>query len=249
MNGGIGMREGSTMQRQDNLESDAPTPLSAGVSAAVVARRAVRAFRPDPVDLETVRDILGIAGRAPSGGNLQPWIVHVVAGKRLDELKALIAGKLDQETPDESEYQVYPSGLWEPHRTWRREAGSGRYDALGFPEKSIEGRMELLRRNYRFFDAPVGLFFCIDRRMGPPQWADLGMFMQTVMLLAVERGLDTCPQEVWSNVGRTVGAFLGLPDNVMLFAGMALGFRDPAERLCAVETTRADVDHYVTLHV
>jgi nitroreductase len=139
----------------------------------------------------------------------------------------------------DNEYQVYPPGLWEPHRSRRRETGSGRYRALGFVEKSEEGRRELLARNMCFFGAPVGLFFCIDRRMGPPQWADLGMYMQNVMLLAAERGLDTCPQAVWSNVGHTVSRFLDLPENVMLFAGMALGHRDADDPLCVVETDRA----------
>lgn len=217
----------------------AQAPEKVSVSEAIARRRAIRAFRPDPVDPRTVGEILDIARLSPSGGNLQPWIVHVVAGRRLDALKAAVAERIRDRVADDNEYQVYPPGLWEPHRSWRRETGSGRYRALGFADKSEEGRRELLARNLRFFGAPVGLFFCIDRRMGPPQWADLGMYMQNVMLLAAERGLDTCPQAVWSNVGRTVARFLDLPESVMPFAGMALGRRDADDPLCVVETDRA----------
>jgi len=198
--------------------------------------------------MSTVLDILSIAGRTPSGGNLQPWIVHVLTGECLTELKALVAKRLEDETPQDNDYQVYPRALWEPHRTWRRNAGTGRYKALGFPEKSEEGRLELLQRNYRFFDAPVGLFFCIDRRMGCAQWADLGMYMQTVMLLAVERGLDTCPQAVWSNVSSTVSQFLDFPSTTILFAGMSLGYRDEAHPLSSVQTERMSVENYVRVH-
>ncbi len=219
-----------------------------GVTDAVEKRKAVRAFTAQAVDIRMVRDILAIAGRSPSGGNLQPWIVHVVAGKALAELKQRLAMRLDRETPDASEYQIYPPGLWEPHRTWRRNAGRGRYAALGFEEKSEEGRRTLQRRNFDFFGAPVGLFFFIDRRMGPPQWADLGMFMQTVMLLAVERGLDTCPQEIWANASDTVGEVLNIPSSTMLVAGMALGYRNEADPLAVVETERAAPDQYIVVH-
>jgi nitroreductase len=230
------------------LRRQASTPGRVGVSEAIERRSAVRAFKPDPVDPEMISEILDTARLSPSGGNLQPWIVHVVLGRRLDALRALAAERLRDGLLGENEYQVYPSGLWEPHRSWRRAAGSGRYDALGFPEKSEEGRRELMARNLRFFGAPAGLFFCIDRRMGPPQWADLGMYMQNVMLLAVERGLDTCPQAVWSNAGTTVSRFLDLPQNVMLFAGMALGYRDPDDPLCVVETDRAATGAHVFFH-
>jgi nitroreductase len=102
-------------------------------------------------------------------------------------------------------------------------------------------------KNYVFFGAPVGLFFCLDRKLGPPQWADMGMFMQSVMLLAVERGLDTCPQEAWAQWARTVAEFVGLPDDHMVFAGMALGFADETAPINTLRTRREPIDEFAKL--
>ena len=223
--------------------------LATSVSEAIARRRAVRAFLPDPINRAVVESILERASLAPSGGNLQPWIVHAIARPRLDALQAEIAARiLAGNYGDESEYSVYPENLWEPYRDRRRRAGKDRYAALGVTDKNEEGRLDLLRRNYSFFRAPVGLFICVDRRMGKPQWADLGMFMQNVMLLAVEEGLDTCPQEVWSNWSRLIGSFLGLPEDHMLFAGIALDRRDETDPLCAVPTVRAHITDFTTFH-
>jgi nitroreductase len=128
---------------------------------------------------------------------------------------------------EEPEYDVYPPNLWEPFRTRRFQNGEDLYATIGIPREDRPARLRQLARNGEFFGAPVGLFFCLDRKLGPPQWADLGMYMQSVMLLAVERGLDTCPQEYWARYPKTVAAFLGLPDDHMVFSGMALGYRDP----------------------
>ncbi len=208
------------------------------VDEAVARRVSVRAFRPDPVSADTVREILAAAQRAPSGGNLQPARVYALAGAPLAEFKARIAAKCAAGETETPEYQVYPPGLWEPFKRRRRETGAQRYAVLGATEKDPAALADLSARNYRFFDAPVGLFFCLDRRLGPPQWSDMGMLMQTVMLLAVARGLDTCPQESWSNWPVSVREFLGLPDALMLFAGMALGYRDPDHPLNRIHTSR-----------
>ena len=196
------------------------------VAQAVERRMSVRAFKPDPVPGAVVRDILERAARAPSGGNLQPWRVHALSGEPLAAFKALIAPRLA--APDGPEYDVYPANLWEPYRSRRFQVGEDLYGALGIPREDKVARLMQFARNGDFFGAPVALFFSIDRGMGPPQWADLGMYMQTVMLLAVERGLDSCAQEFWSQYAKTIGEFLGLADNEMLFSGMALGFRDEA---------------------
>jgi nitroreductase len=188
---------------------------------AIARRMSVRAFRPDPVPAATVREILEAAHRAPSGGNLQPWRVYALAGPVLEAFKALVGG-----TPLEPpEYDVYPPNLWEPFRTRRFECGEDLYGAIGTPRDDRPGRLRQLAKNADFFGAPVGLFFCLDRRLGPPQWADVGMFLQNVMLLAVERGLDTCAQEFWARYPRTVASFVGLPDDHMVFCGMAMGYR------------------------
>lgn len=219
------------------------------VSEALASRCAVRAFLPDPVPTAALNRILDAARRSPSGGNLQPWLVHVVTGGALDRLISQVSSRLDAgERVETSEYRVYPMGLREPYRSRRHAAGEGRYAALGLHDKSEAGRLELLRRNLRFFGAPVGLFFTIGRDMGAAQWTDLGMYMQAVMLMAREEGLDTCPQAVWSNWPRLVGAFLGLTGDEMLVAGMALGRRDPLDPLCAVATARASLEEFVAFH-
>jgi nitroreductase len=204
------------------------------VSEAVARRMSVRAFRPDPVPGGVVREILEAAKAAPSGGNLQPWRVYALAGEPLDRLKALVA----QSDPDEGEYEVYPANLWDPFRTRRYQCGEDLYASIGIGRDDRPGRFRQLARNIEFFGAPVGLFFCLDRKLGPPQWADLGMFMQTVMLLAVERGLDTCAQEYWARYHGVVARFVGLPEDHMLFSGMALGYRDEAAPINGWRTRR-----------
>ena len=176
------------------------------VSEATARRFSARAFKSDPVPGSLVREILEMAQRAPSGGNLQPWRVYALTGEPLEALKN--AAKADGPAP--TEYPVYPENLWDPFRTRRFVCGEDLYASIGIPR-----------------DDKTGLFFCIDRNLGPPQWSDLGMFMQTVMLLAVERGLDTCAQEFWARFAQTVARCLSLPDDHMVFSGMALGYLDP----------------------
>lgn len=191
---------------------------------AVNRRMSVRAFKPDPVDAAVVRELLELAARAPSGGNLQPWRVQAVSGA---PLKALTDAMLTRvASPDPTEYDVYPANLWEPLRSRRFQVGEDMYGALGIPREDKLQRLQWFSTNGQGFGAPVQLFFSIDRRCGPPQWSDVGMFMQTFMLLAVERGLDTCPQEFWSHYNKLVDEHVGLPEGHMLFSGMALGYRD-----------------------
>ena len=195
------------------------------VSEAVGKRMSVRAFKPDPVSGAVVREIIELAHKAPSGGNLQPWRVHALAGEPLADLKAKAMAKLAAGL-EKPEYDVYPADLWDPFRTRRYVCGEDLYASIEIPREDKPARMRQLGRNVEFFGAPVGLFFSLDRKLGYPQWADVGMYMQTVMLLAVERGLDTIAQEFWARLPKTVGDFLGLPDDHMLFSGMALGYRD-----------------------
>lgn len=214
------------------------------VSEAVARRISIRAFRPDPVPGDVVADILVRAAQAPSGGNLQPWRVYGLAGAPLAEFKALVAANPFGETP---EYDVYPPNLWEPFRSRRFQNAEDLYATIGIPREDKPARLRQLAKNGEFFGAPVGLFFCLDRKLGPPQWADLGMFMQTVMLLAVERGLDTCPQEYWARYPKTVAGFLGLPDDHMLFAGMALGHRDADHPINRLRARRDDLGLWAEL--
>jgi nitroreductase len=217
------------------------------VSDALKHRIAVRAFKPDPVPGPIVREILETASRSPSGGNLQPWRVYALSGQPLADFRAAIAAKLAAGESETPEYDVYPPSLWEPFKKRRRDTGAQRYAALGADDKDKGALKELGARNYRFFDAPVGLFFCIDRRLGPPQWSDIGMYILSVMLLATEHGLDTCPQESWSNWPVSVRVFLGLPDDLMLFAGMSMGYRDPDHPLNAIRTAREPLETFAEM--
>lgn len=213
------------------------------VSSAVAARRSVRAFRDDPVPTTLVRDLLERAGRAPSGGNLQPWWIYVVNGAAMDRLRAHLAERPPVEEPG---YEIYPPNLWEPHRTSRYDVGEQLYGALGIPRDDVEGRMAQLSKNATFFGAPVGLFCYVDRRMGPPQWSDLGMFLQTFMLLATEAGLATCAQEYWTVRQQAVGEFVDAPEEWLLFCGVALGHEDPDAPINGFTTDRRPVDDWAT---
>jgi nitroreductase len=210
------------------------------VSEAVARRMSVRAFRTDPVPGEIVRSILEAAHAAPSGGNLQPWRVYALAGEALASLKEQVASG-GMEPP---EYEVYPANLWEPFRTRRYQCGEDLYASIGIGRDDKPGRYRQLARNTEFFGAPVGLFFCLDRKLGYPQWADVGMYMQTVMLLAVERGLDTCAQEFWARYPQTVARALDLPEDHMVFSGMALGYRDEQHPINGWRTRRDPFDDW-----
>jgi len=208
------------------------------VAEAVRGRMSVRAFKPDPVPGDLVRALLEAAALAPSGGNLQPWRVYALAGASLAEFKALVAV-----TPmEEPEYEVYPANLWDPLRTRRYVCGEDLYASIGVGRDDRPARFRQLAKNTEFFGAPVGLFFCLDRKVGPPQWSDVGMYMQTFMLLAVEQGLATCAQEFWARYPKTVAKFLGLPDDHMLFSGMALGYADTSQPINQWRTRRDPFD-------
>lgn len=217
------------------------------VSEALKTRITTRAFLGKPVTEEQVREILGAARRAPSGGNLQPWRVHVVmdaARRRLIEtVKKAIA---ENPMGDESEFNVYPPKLTEPWRTRRFEVGEAMYALLGIPRENKPARLQWLLNNYEFFGAPVGLFFSLDRRFDKPQWAHLGMFIQSIALVAVERGLATCMQEAWAVRAKTVSTFLGLPASELLYCGMGLGYADPQAKVNELRSSRVEVDEFAT---
>ena len=218
------------------------------VSKAVESRMSCRAFLPTPVPESTVREILEAARRTPSGGNLQPWHVFALTGEPLTDLVSTIRSKLPTHPRgDGAEYDVYPRKLGEPYRTRRFRVGEDMNATIGISREDKLGRLLQFARNYEFFGAPVGLFFCIDRQMGPPQWSDLGMYMQTVMLLAREQGLHSCAQEAWCIWHRTVGEFLALPPELMLFAGMALGHRDPDAPINRLKSERAPLEEFASL--
>lgn len=216
------------------------------VAEALDTRITCRAFRPTPVPLPVVRAILAGASRAPSGGNLQPWRVWALAGDALAALEADVRAKMasGQIADGPSEYLIYPSELKEPYASRRFRAGEAMYAALGVGRDDWAARMAEGARNFDFFGAPVGLFFAIDRSMQQGQWADLGMFVQSVMLLAREQGLHTAALESWALWHVTVRAFLGMPPELMLFCGMAFGHMDETHPINRLRTERVGVDEF-----
>ncbi len=220
------------------------------VSEAVAGRRSIRRFLDRPVDSELLRDILARATRAPSGGNLQPWHIHVVSGGKLAALKAIVAKRVAEAPAGEgTEYDIYPKIFDDPYRQRNFQVGQLLYERLGIPREDKAGRARWFARNFEFFGAPTGLFCYVDRNHGPPQWSDLGMYLQTVMLLLREAGLDSCPQECWALYHRTISDFLGTPPGQMLFTGMSIGWRDPDGPENDVEMPRAPVDDVVRFHL
>lgn len=214
------------------------------VSEAVQRRASIRAFKPDRPSAAVVRAILEGAARAPSGGNLQPWHVHALTGEPLAQLLHAVESSPLQEEP---EYAVYPPDLWEPYRTRRFRNAEQLYASLGIPREDKAARLRQMAKNAEFFGAPVGIFLSVDRRMGPPQWADLGIYLQTVMLLATEQGLDTCAQEFWAFRSQPVARFLELPPGRMLFAGIALGWRDESAPINQWRTERDPFDTWAEM--
>ena len=215
------------------------------VSEAIESRMSCRAFLSTPVPVEVVRNILQTAKRAPSGGNLQPWHVYVVAGAPLAELLSSVHAKFPTNPRGEgTEYDVYPPQLTEPYRSRRFKCGEDLYATINIARENRTARWQQFAKNFQLFGAPVALFFAIDRQMGMGQWVDLGMFMQSIMLLAREQSLHTCAQESWVVWHKTIAAYLQLPANLLLFCGMALGYRDEDAPINRLRTERAELDEF-----
>lgn len=214
-----------------------PTPDSiAAVDAAITTRRSLRAFLPTPVPRSTIEEILGVASRAPSGTNTQPWRVYVLTGDAQRELSAKIVAAYDDpqaRAQHEEEYAYYPTEWRSPFVDRRRKVGWDLYGLLGIAKTDKAGMHAQHRRNYRFFDAPVGLMFTIDRVMQQGSWLDYGMFLEGIMVAARARGLDTCPQAAFLQFHRIIVEHIGAPANEQLVCGMSLGHADPN----AVENT------------
>jgi nitroreductase len=195
---------------------------------AIAGRKSIRAFTSDPVSRETVEKILAASQRAPSGTNTQPWHVYVCAGdvkqaitdEVLELAKTGKGGSYEQ-------YDYYPEKWKDIHRDRRRGVGWGLYGLLGIVKGDREGAARQSARNFKFFDAPVGLFVTTDSYLGKGSWSDAGMYLQTIMLAARGFGLETCPQAAWIPYQEVVLRHLGVPDNQVLVSGMSLGYPDP----------------------
>ncbi len=226
-----------------------PTPeQTAAVEAAIQTRHSMRAFLPTPVPRETLERILQVAARAPSGTNTQPWQVHVLTGAARDRLVQRLQAAYNN--PEElaqhaEEYAYYPSEWVSPYIDRRRKVGWDLYGLLGIT-KGDKARMHAQHgRNYRFFDAPVGLMFTIDRVMQQGSWLDYGMFLQNVMVAARAHGLHTCPQAAFTQFHRLIAEELNLGREQMLVCGMALGYADPQAVENTLVTEREPVSGFV----
>ena len=217
------------------------------VSEAVAGRRSVRAFLDREVPLDTLRDLAVRAGRAATGGNLQPWHVDIVAGEAMVRLKAVMADTLASGRLEAAQYPIYPAKLEGAYRDRRFAVGEAMYAHLGIPRDDKAARMRWFANNFRFFGAPAAWFVTVDRGMGPPQWADLGMYLQTLMLLATGAGLGTCAQEAWAVYPDTVTTFLGTPPERMLFCGVAVGFEDVDAPVNRLRSARADEGEWLSV--
>ena len=219
------------------------------VDDAIVSRRSIRRFLPTPVAAQTVRDILAVAGRAPSGTNMQPWRVYAVGGARRAALTAaLIAAHDARDDAHKAEYEYYPQRFPEPFLSRRRKVGWDLYGSLGIGKGDAERMHAQHGRNYRFFDAPVGLICTIERSLEIGSWLDYGMFLQNICRAARARGLDTCPQSAFARYHRIVREQLRIADSEVVVCGIALGYADPdaPENRFAVE--RVPVDEFATFY-
>lgn len=217
------------------------------VDAAITSRRSVRAFLPDPVDEETIRAILRVASRAPSGTNMQPWKVYVVTGEKKQAVSdAILNSGVRAEKAVWDEYKYYPDQFFEPYLTRRRAVGFALYDLLGITRREVDRMRAQHDRNFVFFDAPVGMIFTIDRRLNLGSWIDHGMFLQSIMIAARGRGLHTCPQAAFAPYHRQIRPVLGIPDEEMVVCGMALGYEDETKPENRLRSERAPLEEFVT---
>jgi nitroreductase len=221
------------------------------VDVAITSRMSARAFTPQPVPRQTLTELLQVASRAPSGTNTQPWKVYVLQGASRSALVDKVCSAHDAIRANPAlaadyreEYDYYPEKWVSPYIDRRRENGWGLYGLLGIG-KGDKDKMHLQhQRNYKFFDAPVGLMFTIDRVMGRGSLMDYGMFMQNIMVAARGRGLHTCPQAAWNGFAKIILPHIGAGADEMLVCGMALGYADETDVVNTFHTPRVPVEEF-----
>lgn len=230
-----------------------PVADPASVDAAIEGRLSVRAFLPKPVPRSAIEHLLRVASRAPSGTNTQPWKVYVLQGASRDALVQKVCAAHDaiRANPALAEqyqeaYDYYPRQWVSPYIDRRRENGWGLYGLLGITKGDKDKMHAQHQRNFKFFDAPVGLMFTVDKIMGGGALVDTGMFMQNLMVAARAHGLDTCPQAAWNNFASIILPHVGAGDNEMLVCGMALGYADPSDKVNTFVTPREPVQDFTT---
>lgn len=233
------------------VSSQVPDPAS--VDAAMLSRFSTRAFLPKSVPHELLVNLLQVAARAPSGTNTQPWKVYVLQGASKDDLVQkvcaahnAIAVNSQLAAQYREEYDYYPEKWVSPYIDRRRECGFGLYGVLGIGKGDKDKMHQQQQRNFRFFDAPVGLMFTLDKVMGRGSLLDYGMFLQNIMVGARARGLHTCPQAAWNGFAKIILPHVGAQDNEMLVCGMSLGYADESALVNTYATTRIDAQTFTT---
>jgi len=221
---------------------------SLSAEQAILTRRSVRAFLPTPVDQATVERILELASRSPSGSNIQPWKVHVVAGGARERLSRAILEALDRDGYEghKREWNYYPVNWREPYLARRRKIGWDLYGLLGIKKGDFEGTEKQRRRNYEFFGAPVGLIFTLDQDLEIGSWLDLGIYLGALMIAARGRGLDTCPQAAFADFHAVIRRQLGIPETEIIICGMGVGYADPDAVENRLVTERASAREFAT---
>ncbi|MEM9738580.1 MAG: nitroreductase [Pseudomonadota bacterium] len=218
------------------------------VTDAVRTRVSTRAFKDIALTESDARDWLEAAQRAPSGGNVQPWRTIAITGDAKDAVTALAQAKLLSSPKGEpTDRPVYPEGLWDPYNARRKRVGEMMYEMLGIPREDKAARLAWFANNFRFFGAPLALYFVIDERMGHGQWAHMGMYLQTLALLATERGWGTCMQECWGILRPSLKAHFELAETEMIYCGMAVGIPDDGHPVNALYTERADLSEVLEM--
>jgi nitroreductase len=215
------------------------------VREAVSSRYSCRSFLDKPVPLAIAREIIAQAARAPSAGNMQPWRIYALTGKPLEALRANLAER-EAELPrgEGGNYKIYPDSMEEPYRSRRDEVGEMLYRSIDVPRGDKPARYRQYARNFQFFNAPVALFFALETSFGVAQWADIGGYLQTVALVARSYGLHTCPQQAWVSFHKTVRDVLDLPQTLIVYSGMAMGYADEDAPINKWRSPRARLEQY-----
>ena len=212
----------------------------------IKSRYSVRSFTDDTVDIETIREILEISSNAPSGGNIQPWKVYVVTGKTKEKLIKKALSNFDNGVQEKIEYDIYPRPLDEEYKRRRSECARDMYTALSIKQDDTELRLSQIRENFKFFGAPVGMIVTIDKAFAENGWGHVGMFIQNICLSAVDNDMGTCLQESWSIYPETVKDILNIPDNEVIWCGIALGYPNKDHPINNYRTSRESIEKFVT---
>jgi nitroreductase len=222
--------------------------IAIAVEQCITSRKSVRGFLPRAVPMELIERLLAIAAFAPSGSNIQPWKVHVVTGECRDRLSAALLEAYHSSTPEQREYDYYPTTWRSPYIERRRATGWGLYGTLGIEKGDKQAMSRQLGKNYEFFGAPCVLFFTIDDDLGKGSWLDYGTFLQSFMIAATSHGLGTCPQAALANYPDLVKRHLDIPANQVVICGISVGYEDADEVANQFRPDRIDISDFVTLH-